>query len=527
MAAAPSAERLEARSPVDGSLLGTVVATPPGAVPAAIATAAEVQPLWAALRLRDRARYLRRAAQAIIDELDELSALLVHEQGRPCAEALTQELLPSIDTLQWLAEEGPRVLGPQRIGLSRTVFPTKRARLTFEPLGVTAVLTPGAEPWHAPLGDVAVALLGGNGVVLTPSSQAGLAAERIARVFARAGLPEGLLQIVHGGADTARALIEGAVAQVVFTGSAEAGRAVGEICARRYKRTTLEAGGHDALLVLRGANVDRAIRGAAWAAFANAGQSPGSVKRAFVGPEAAQRFIEGVIEAARALRVGDPAQATTDVGPLLTVERSDALRELVDEAVEAGATLACGGPLERGAGAWWAPTVLTDVPPDARLWREAAPGPVLAVAPVAGEREAIARANEGEAGLGASVWIDDLHQGRRIAHELRAGMVWLNDHLPSRTAPSLPWGGVGASGVGRARGAQALHAAVEPKLVTWDPTGARPVRWHPYDQALVEAGRAMARLRSARDRDRERGLRSGAAPLARVAVRTLRAARRR
>ncbi|MDQ3769406.1 MAG: aldehyde dehydrogenase family protein, partial [Actinomycetota bacterium] len=505
----PSAERLEARSPVDGSLLGTVVATPPETVSAAIATAAEVQPLWAALRLRDRARYLRRAAQAVIDELDELSTLLVGEQGRPCAEVLTQELLPSIDTLQWLAEQGPRVLGPERIGLSRTVFPTKRARLTFEPLGVTAVLTPGAEPWHTPLGDVAVALLGGNGVVLTPSSQAGLAAERIARVFARAGLPEGLLQIVHGGADTARALIEGAVAQVVFTGSAEAGRAVGEICARRYKRTTLEAGGHDALLVLRGANVDRAIRGAAWAAFANAGQSPGSVKRAFVGPEAAQRFTEGVIEAARALRVGDPAQATTDVGPLLTVERLDALRALVDEAVGAGATLACGGPLERRAGAWWAPTVLTDVPPDARLWREAAPGPVLAVAPVAGEREAIARANEGEAGLGASVWIGDLHQGRRIAHELRAGMVWLNDHLPSRTAPSLPWGGVGSSGVGRARGAQALRTAVEPKLVTWDPITARPVRWHPYDQALVEAGRAVARLRSARDRDRERALRSG------------------
>lgn len=522
-----SAERLEARSPVDGSLLGTVTTTAPGAVPDAIATAAEVQPLWAALRLRDRARYLRRAAQAVIDELDELSTLLVREQGRPRAEVLTQELLPSIDTLQWLAEEGPRVLGPQRIGLSRTVFPTKRARLIHEPLGVSAVLTPGAEPWHTPLGDVAVALLGGNGVVLSPSSHAALAAQRIARVFARAGLPEGLLQIVHGDADTARALIEGPVAQVVFTGSAAAGRAVGEICARRYKRTTLEAGGHDALLVLRGANLDRAIRGAAWAAFANAGQSPGSVKRAFVVPEAAQRFTTGVIGAARALRVGDPAQATTDVGPLLTVERLDALRALVDDAVAAGATLACGGPLERGAGAWWSPTVLTDVPPGARLWHEVAPGPVLAVAEVAGEREAIARANEGEAGLGASVWIDDLHQGRRIARELRAGMVWLNDHLPSRTAPSLPWGGVGSSGVGRARGVQALSAAVEPKLVTWDPTAARPARWHPYDQTLVEAGRALAWLRSARDHDRERALRSGAAPLARVAARTLRAARRR
>ncbi|HEV2770834.1 MAG TPA: aldehyde dehydrogenase family protein [Solirubrobacteraceae bacterium] len=516
--------RQSSRSPVDGAPLGSVAVTPPDAVAEAVAATGEVQALWAALRLRDRARYLRRAAQAVIDELDELADLLVREQGRPRAEAVTQELLPSIDTLQWLADAGPRVLGPERVRVSRKVFPVKRAHLTFEPLGVVAVLTPGGEPWHTPLGDVAVALMGGNAVLLAPSSQAALAAERIARVFARASLPEGLLQVHHGGAQTARALLEAPVTQVVFTGSPEAGRAVGEICARSYKRSTLETGGHDALLVVRGADPERAATGAAWAAFANAGQSPGSVKRAFVVAEVAERFTTALVAAAGRLHVGDPAQAGTEVGPLLTPQRLQGVRELVDDALAAGATLRCGGPLERSPGSWCAPVVLTDVPPGARVWREAAPGPVLSVATVAGEREAITRANEGQLGLGASVWTDDHPQGRRIARELRAGMVWLNDHLPSRTAPQLPWGGVAGSGLGRARGAPALRAAVEPKLITWDPPRSHHFWWHPYDATLVDAGRALARLRSVRDHDRERALRAGALPLSRTAVRGLRAA---
>jgi acyl-CoA reductase-like NAD-dependent aldehyde dehydrogenase len=185
-------------SPIDGTRLGSVPVTAPDDVNAAVAEAAEVQQLWAQLRHADRARYLSRAAQAIIDEWDELVRILVNEQGRPVAEAQTMELLPAVETLLWLAENGPHILGPERVPLARSLQPVKRARLTFEPLGVVAVLTPGAEPFSTPLGDSAIALMGGNGVVLHPSPLAALAGERIARAFMRAGLPEGLLQIVHG-----------------------------------------------------------------------------------------------------------------------------------------------------------------------------------------------------------------------------------------------------------------------------------------------------------------------------------------
>lgn len=530
MVTASDVPRIDSVSPIDGRRLGSVVATAPGDVPAAVAEAAEVQHLWAQLRYADRARYLSRAAQAIIDEWDELVRIVVNEQGRPVAEAQTMELLPAVETLLWLAEHGPRILGPERLGLSRTLQPAKRARLTFEPLGVVAVLTPGAEPFATPLGDIAIALMGGNGVVLHPSPLAALAGERIARAFVRAGLPEGLLQVVHGPPETARALVSAAdIAHVRFTGSSQAGRDVGEACARELKRATIEVGGKDPMLVLADANVPRAVAGAIWGAFANAGQSGGSLARAYVLREHHDRFLAGVVARARALRVGHPGHPRTEIGPLLARDRVARLAALVDEAVAAGATLHCGGAASVGGrdGAYFAPAVLSGVPRDAPLLREDAPGPWLAVAAVDSEEEAIERANEGISGLGASVWTADRYKGARVARELRAGMVWMNDHVVARTEPQLPWGAVHGAGIGRARGVVALRAMVEPKLVTWDPPAGRMAWWQPYDGSLVAAWRALARLRSARDADRERGWRNGAGPLARVAIRTMRAGRRR
>jgi acyl-CoA reductase-like NAD-dependent aldehyde dehydrogenase len=516
-------------SPVDGTDLGSVATTAPADVARAVAEAAEVQELWAQLRASDRARYLARAAQAVIDEWDELLAIVVAEQGRPLAEVQTMELLPAVETLLWLAAHGPEILAPERIGLSRSLQPTKRARLTFEPLGVVAILTPGAEPFATPLGEVAIALMAGNGVVLHPSALAAQAGERIARVFVRAGLPEGLLQIVHGAPDTARALVSAPrVAHVRFTGSSQAGRDVGEACARELRRATIEVGGKDPMLVLGDANIARAAAGAIWGAFANAGQSGGSLARAYVLREQHDRFLAAVVARARALRVGDPGDPTTEIGPLLAGDRVARLTKLIEAATAAGATLHCGGPLRVAGrdGAYFAPAVLSGVPPDAELLHADAPGPWLAIEAVDSEQEGIARCNAGVAGLGASVWTADRFKGARIAREIRAGMVWMNDHVVARTEPQLPWGAVHGAGIGRARGAVALRSMVEPKLVTWDPAAGRMPWWQPYDVSLVAAWRALARLRSARDADRGRGWRDGALPIARVAGRSLRAVRR-
>ncbi len=524
-----TAETIDSRNPATGDRLGQVPVTPADAVARVVAGAAAVQPLWWALRAQDRARYMQRAAQAVIDEADELADLICAEQGRPRAEVELLEILPAVETLQWLAEAGPKILAGERIGLARALRPLTSARWTYEPLGVVAVLGPATEPFSTPLGDVAVALMAGNAVVLKPSPQAALTGERIARVFARAGLPEGLLRVVHGGARTGRALVDAPVAQVRFTGSYDAGRAVGEACARAVKRSVLELGGKDVALVCADADVDRAVAGTVWAAFANAGQSGGNVERAVVLREVHDRFLAGAVAAARALPVGDPVDPRTAVGPLLSRARRDRVHALVQEAVDAGATLHCGGPLASTTApdadvAFYAPAVLTGVTPQMRLAREEVPGPVLVVSVADTEEDAIAMANATASGLGASVWTADRYKGARIARELQVGMVWMNDHLVTRSAPQVPWGGVKGSGIGRARGAIALRTCAEPKVLMWTPpapgTG-RPFWWFPYDAALERTGRAIAELRSVRDRDRERALRQGARPIARVARRAL------
>jgi acyl-CoA reductase-like NAD-dependent aldehyde dehydrogenase len=515
--------QLESFNPATGERLGAVRVASRDEVVAAVEQAASVQPLWATLRLRDRARYMARAAQAVIDEFDELVEVIGAEQGRPRAEAEVMELLAAVETLQWLAEHGPGILAGEKIPFARTQHPVKRGRWTYEPLGVVGVLGPATEPFATPLGDVAIALMAGNGVVLKPSPHVPLCAERIARVFARAGLPEGLLGVVHGHTDAGAALVVGPVDQIRFTGSARAGREVGAACARGLKRSVLELDGKDAMLVLADANVPRAVRGAAWAAFANAGQCGGSMERALCVAAVHDRFLAGVVAAAVALRVGDPRDPSSSVGPLVSRDRADRARALIDEAVAAGATLHCGGPRD---GAYFAPAVLTGVTPAMRLAREEVPGPVLVVEAVSSEDEAIARANDAVQGLGASVWTADRYKGARIARELRVGMVWMNDHLVARSAPQVPWGGVGGAGIGRARGAIALRTCAEPRVVTWDPPVGRPVWWFPYDAALVKAARAVAGLRSARDTDRSRAWRRDGVALLRVTGRWLRSWRR-
>jgi acyl-CoA reductase-like NAD-dependent aldehyde dehydrogenase len=513
---------LLARCPATGEILGRVSLTPPAAIEQVVQDVAKVQPLWALLRLQDRARYMRRMAQSVIDDFDELVSELAREQGRPSAEVATLELLAAIDALIWIAEDGATVLGARRVGIHRSMSVLKRGRIAYEPYGVVGVIGAGSAPFAQPLGQIAGALLAGNGVVYKPAPRASLAGERIARVLARAGLPEGLVRIVNGGAQSGVALAEAPVDKVLFTGSPAVGRAVARSCVSRETEVAVELGGKDAMLVLADARISHAVAGALWAGFAGAGQARGAVERIYVVPEAYERFLAALIAAAQRLKVGDPRDPRVQVGPLASPRRAAHVAELVEEALAQGATLHCGGPVQPlgcDAGAFYAPAILTGVTSRMRLMREPIDGPVLTVVPVATVEEAIALANAGDYCLGASVWTADRYQGGRIARELHAGMVWLNDHLPGPTVSRGPWGAGAGGGLGRTLGQAGLRACAQEKLITWDPPGTRGQWWGPYDAASLKAARAVAGMRSARESDRDRARRSGAVVLARLAAR--------
>jgi succinate-semialdehyde dehydrogenase/glutarate-semialdehyde dehydrogenase len=529
-AATATAAQLESFSPATGERLGAVPVTRPDDVQAVVDSVLKVQPFWAQLTLEDRGRYLERAAQVVIDEGDQIRDLIVREQGKPRNEAFTMEVLPTIDALTWIARAGAEILADEAIPMPQVFLRSKSSAFTYEPLGVIGVISPWNYPWSIPFGEVALALMAGNGVVLKPASLTPLIGERIAHVFERAGVPEGLVRVVHGPG-TGSAVARSGVAKVFFTGSVETGRSVGEECSRQLKGSVLELGGKDAMVVLADANIEHAVAGALWGGFANAGQTCSGIERVYVTREVADRFIDGVVGGAQRLRVGDPLRWETEIGPMVSQEQFAIVRELVDDAVAAGASVLCGGPIDSPAGleagSFYAPAVLTGITHEMRIMREEIFGPVLPIVVVDSEDEAVSLANDSQFGLGASVWTADRSRGERIARELEAGMVWINDHMFSHGACQCSWGGVKESGVGRTHSKFGLYECVNIKLRVWEPSTVRDPWWHPYDETLGRALRQTATILYGRPSTRLGALRAGAGPLLKIGARLARDAIKR
>ena len=505
---------LESFNPATGELIAAVPTLRPEQVQAVVDDVAEVQPFWAQLSVADRGRYMRRTAQVLIDNLDELTALLTREQGKPRNEAYVMELIPTIDALHWIADNGEAILADEKIRYPQVFWKQKKSWFTYEPLGVVGVIAPWNYPWSIPFGEVAIALMCGNGVVLKPASLTPLIGDRIQWAFERAGLPEGIVRTVHGGGAVGNALVESSAAKIFFTGSVDVGRRVGAACAERLKGSVLELGGKDSQIVLGDANLANAVSGCLWGGFANAGQTCSGIERVYVVPEVAKRFTREVIEGARKLRVGDPMDWDTEVGPMVSMDQFELVRELVDDAVTNGATLHCGGP--EGDGPWYEPAVLTGVTHDMRIMREEIFGPVVPIVEVADEEEAIRLANDSEFGLGTSIWTMDRDKGRRIARRIESGMVWINDHMYSHGAIQTPWGGAKNSGLGRSHSRFGFYECVNVKHVAWEPSRLRDFWWHPYDESMGKALHASAQLLYGRDADKAGALRRGALPLAKL-----------
>jgi succinate-semialdehyde dehydrogenase/glutarate-semialdehyde dehydrogenase len=518
---------LESLNPATGELVGTVDTITPDQVQAVVDDVGKVAPFWGELSLDDRARYMRQTADALLADIDEIAELLTREQGKPRVESYTMELLPTVDLLHWCADNGPEILADERIPYPQLILKSKKSKFTYEPIGVVGVIAPWNYPWSIPFGEVAIALMAGNGVVLKPASLTPLLGERIRETFEKAGLPEGLVRVVHGGGAVGGALAESSAGKIFFTGSVEVGRRVGEACARQIKGSVLELGGKDPQIVCADADLANAVSGAVWGGFANAGQTCSGIERTYVVHEVADRFVEGVVRETERLTVGDPMQWDTEIGPMVSAEQAELVTELVDDAIANGAERLTGGPREVPgfSGSFIAPTVLTGVTHEMRIMKEEIFGPVLPIVTVDDDEQALEMANDSRFGLGSSIWTKDRAKGERMARRIEAGMVWINDHSYSHGACQCSWGGVKESGVGRSHSKFGFYECVNIKLVAWEPGLTRDFWWQPYDRTLGDAVRASARLVYGRNGGRMRALREGAVPLLRATARTLRKGR--
>jgi acyl-CoA reductase-like NAD-dependent aldehyde dehydrogenase len=477
---------LHVMSPATLELVGSVVVTDPSAVQEAVAEARLAQERYAEASLADRRALLVRVAELVLERADAIADTIVAETGKPRVEAFTTELFPALDALVWLARNTPELLAPERVGYPQLHLKHKRAWLHHDPIGVVGVISPWNFPFAIPFTQVAYAVAAGNAVVLKPSELTPLSGALVEQLFGDAGAPAGLVRAAQGDGDVGAALVAArGLGKVLFTGSAEIGRLVASAAGERLVPVTLELGGKDPMLVLDDADLARAVDGALWASFLNCGQVCSGVERIYVEGALYEPFVEELARRARTLALGD------ELGPLISQEQRDKVAGLVDDALARGGRALTGGSAVDSPGWFFEPTVLVDVPRDARIEQEETFGPVVTVARVDGEDAAVRAANDSEFGLGASVWTRDAERAQRVAHRLRAGTVWHNDHVYSYAAAQAASGGRGESGFGRTHSKHGLYDLTAIKFVDQD-SGRVPVPWwYPYDEHAAAAFRGV------------------------------------
>ncbi len=447
---------------------------------AACRAARRAQLAWAARDLAERGRVLTRAGHLLVEGTEALPAILGERSGRPAVELWSGEILPTLDALRWLVRDGVRQLRPRALHRSRLQWYIRATRheLIWEPHGVVGVVTPGNALLFLGVTQIAAALLAGNAVVWKPSPAGTAVAEAATALFARAGLPAGLLEVVPGGPEAARAVIDAGVDKLFFTGGSEAGRALYARQAARGRPAVLELSGRHAAVVLAGADLGLTARGIAFGKLANGGRHCVSVQLVLVERAAAAGFLEAIRAVLSALR----ADATDPVNP---GERGR-LDALVADAVARGA--------RRLAGDDGGVTLLVDVAPGMRVVDEEVRGPILAVATVASADEAVAWVNGSPYRLSASVWAAHSASARRVAARLDVGQVWINDALHPTGQPAVTLAGRGASGFGASRGLAGLLEMVQPKVVSETPLRAPRRHYLPAPAGTADLFRATARL---------------------------------
>ena len=462
---------LEVENPATEERVARVGLPSPEQIDAAVAAALEAARAWAATPAVERGELLHEVAARLRGRTAELARAMTLEGGKP--------LIENSDEVGWTAaaaEMGRNFAGR----VIPSIESTQLSLVLKEPLGVVGAMVPWSYPLLLLAWKLAPALAAGNTVVAKPSELTPVSTLMLAPCFEH--LPPGVVNLLAGAGGVGETIVaDERVDCVAFTGSVETGKLIAARCAERVARINLEMGGKDPFIVCADVRreVDVAARGGAWAAYLNAGQVCTSAERFYVVRDVYDDFLGAFVDHARALVVGDPLGAETDIGPMVSAAQHGKVVAQVEAAVEAGAELVIGGgDAARERGHYFSPAVITGAPPETDLLREETFGPVAPIVPVGSLDEAIELANGTRFGLGANVYTRDLETAMRCMREIKAGTVWINDPLTDNDAG--PFGGFKQSGLGRELGQEGLEAFQETKHAHIETKIAPKEWWYPY-----------------------------------------------
>jgi succinate-semialdehyde dehydrogenase / glutarate-semialdehyde dehydrogenase len=461
---AASGATFKSENPATGEVLGEVADGAGADAGRAIDAARTSFDAWAGLTAHERSRYLYDAWRIMVDRADDLARLMTLEQGKPLRMART-EITYASDFLLWFAEEAKRVYG-ETIPASRS---DQRFIVMHQPVGVSAAITPWNYPVSMITRKVAPALAAGCTMVVKPAEQTPLCAVETFRVFEDAGIPPGVVNLVTASDPLPVAdelLTNRAVRKISFTGSTEVGKEIARRSADQLKRVSLELGGHAPFLVFPDADPVHAAKGAALVKFLNTGQACICPNRFFVHRSIAEPFVEEFTARIGKLKAGSGLEDGVTVGPLIDDAAMAKMQRQVDDAVGKGAQVVAGGARLSGddydRGLFWAPTLLSDVTSDMTIYREETFGPVAPVVVFDDEEEAVSMANDTVYGLASYLYTRDVSRALRVAEALDFGIIGINDINP--TSPSVPFGGIKESGVGREGGHEGIAEYLDTKV---------------------------------------------------------------
>jgi succinate-semialdehyde dehydrogenase/glutarate-semialdehyde dehydrogenase len=466
------------RNPLTGEVLGEVHEASADDIRAAVGRARTAQVAWGSLSVDERAVRVGRFRDLIVSRADELCTALSAENGKTKAEALSMEVMVVADLATYFVKRAAKILAPEPISLH--LLKNRASYLHFVPRGVVGIISPWNFPFGIATGEIVMALLAGNGVVLKPSEVTPLIALKTKELFDASGMPPELFQVVCGRGSAGAALIDSGIDYCIFTGSTATGRKVAAACGERLIPCILELGGKAPAIVCADADLDRTARALVWGAFANQGQVCVSVERVYVNHAVHDELVQKIVAEVDKLRPG------VDTGAMTWERQTEIVEERLEAALAGGAKVRSGGK-RRGQGLAFQPTVLTDCKQDMDVMRKEIFGPVMPIMKVRDDEEALQLANDSSLGLMAYVFTGDRGKGKRIAEKIESGMTMVNDCLLTFGAPETPWGGVKQSGIGVTHSDKGLRELSQARHVNYDRLAlAKELWWYPYSDKLYQ-----------------------------------------